>query len=368
METVQTVVVGAGVVGLAVARALARSGREVWVLEREGAVGTQTSARSSEVLHAGLYYPSASLKARLCVRGQALLYAYCAERGVAHRRCGKLVVAVDAAQETALHGLAAQACANGVQGLQHLDAAQARALEPELRCHSALWSPDTGLVDSHGLMMALWGDAQAEQAQVVFHTAVRSLQPASLGWELLLADGTRLCAREVVNAAGHGACALARHTQGLASSFQPQARYAKGHYFSLVGRTPFAHLIYPMPEPGGLGVHLTLDLQGRARFGPDVQWVESDQDFTVPPERADHFYGAIRRYWPSLPDAALQPAYAGVRPKIHGPGQEADFALHGPAQHGLQGLVQLLGIESPGLTSALALAEEVLAALDGCLG
>lgn len=365
MDTVQTVVVGAGVVGLAVARALARSGRDVWVLEREGAVGTQTSARSSEVLHAGLYYPTGSLKARLCVRGRELLYAYCAERGIAHQRCGKLVVAVDAAQEGALYALAAQASSNGVHDLCVLDKAQLRALEPALHCHSALWSPSTGIVDSHGLMMALWGDAQAAQAQVVFHTAVRTLSPHPQGWQVALDDGTELLAREVVNAAGHGACVLAQHTGGLLRAFQPRPHYAKGHYFSLLGRTPFSHLVYPLPEPGGLGVHLTLDLQGRARFGPDVQWVEHDQDFEVPLERAQGFYAAIRRYWPSLPEGALQAAYAGVRPKIHGPGQEADFTVHGPAQHGLPGLVQLLGIESPGLTSALALAEQVQSLLDG---
>jgi len=368
MEQVDAVVVGAGVVGLAVARALARQGLETLVLERETAIGQGVSSRNSEVIHAGLYYPPGSLKARLCVRGKQLLYEFCASHQVAHQRCGKLVVATDAGQLAGLHALQSKAAANGVHDLQWLGAAEARALEPQLRCEAALLSPSTGIVDSHGLMLALQGELERHGGAVGLASEVRAIAPAAQGQVLSVAmpqgEQMALQARLVVNAAGLWAPWLAARTAGLGT--QPAAHYSKGCYFSLQGRAPFARLVYPLPQDAWLGVHLTLDLGGQARFGPDAQWLEGvatpDQlDYAVAPERADGFYADVRRYWPGLPDGALQPAYSGVRPKIHGPGEPApDFRIDGPAQHGVAGLVNLLGIESPGLTSALAIAEEVL--------
>lgn len=360
METTDTIVIGAGVVGLACARALAQAGREVLILEAAEAFGTATSARSSEVIHAGIYYPQGSLKARLCVQGRHMLYGYCAQRGVPHRRCGKLIVAASAAQAGDLQAIAAQAAANGVEGLQWLSAAQAQALEPALACHAALLSPDTGIVDSHALMLALLGDAEQAGALLVTHTWVETLHAQPGGICVTTQDGTQLLARQAVNAAGLHAPALAARTQGLPARCVPQAFFAKGSYFSLSGRAPFSRLIYPVPEPGGLGVHLTLDMGGQARFGPDVQWVGRPDDYRVDPARGERFYAEVRRYWPGLPDGALQPGYAGMRPKISGPGQPAaDFVIQGPQAHGLPGLVNLLGIESPGLTSCLALAQQV---------
>jgi L-2-hydroxyglutarate oxidase LhgO len=360
MEQVDCVVVGAGVVGLAVARALAQAGRDVLVLEACDAIGTQTSARNSEVIHAGIYYPTGSLKASLCVRGKALLYAYCAERGLPHQRCGKLIVATDAAQLAQLQGIQARAMANGVNDLVWLDAAQARALEPALQCVGALHSPSTGIVDSHALMLSLLGDVEAAGGVLALNSPLARIDIADGAIELKAVDGTHLQARTVVNAAGHGAPTLAAHTQGLAPEHVPQAYFAKGSYFTLAGRSPFSRLIYPVPEAAGLGVHLTLDLGGQARFGPDVQWVEDAHDLQVEPGRGDAFYAEVRRYWPALPDGALQPAYAGIRPKISAPGAAvADFLIQGPSTHGVPGLVNLFGMESPGLTSALAIAELV---------
>lgn len=365
MENVDCVVVGAGVVGLAVARALALAGREVMVLEAEGAIGTLTSARNSEVIHAGIYYPAGSLKARLCVRGRELLYAYCQERGVGHKRCGKLIVATAPGQEAELQRIRAAAQGNGVEDLQWLSASQACALEPQLHCVAALLSPSTGIVDSHALMLALQGDLENAGGMVALHTRVDPWRVTPSGIELTTADGTALRARTVVNAAGYAAPDLAGRLQGLDARHVPRAHYAKGNYFSLSGRAPFSRLVYPVPEAAGLGVHLTLDLGGQAKFGPDVQWVDSPLDLEVAPERGDSFYAEVRKYWPALPDGALLPAYAGIRPKISGPGEAAsDFVVQGPAVHGVPGLVQLLGIESPGLTSCLALAEEVLRRLD----
>jgi len=368
MEQVDAVVVGAGVVGLAVARALARQGLETLVLERETAIGQGVSSRNSEVIHAGLYYPPGSLKARLCVRGKQLLYEFCASHQVAHQRCGKLVVATEPGQLAGLQALQAKAAANGVHDLQWLSAAKAQALEPQLRCEAALLSPSTGIVDSHGLMLALQGELERHGGAVGLASEVRAISPAAQGQVLSVAmpggEQMALQARLVVNAAGLWAPWLAAHTASLAG--QPAAHYSKGCYFSLQGRAPFARLVYPLPQDAWLGVHLTLDLGGQARFGPDAQWLEGvatpDQlDYAVAPERADGFYADVRRYWPGLQDGALQPAYSGVRPKIHGPGEPApDFRIDGPAQHGVAGLVNLLGIESPGLTSALAIAEEVL--------
>ena len=360
MDKVDCVVIGAGVVGLAVARVLALQGREVIVLEAADAIGTGTSSRNSEVIHAGIYYTQGSLKARLCVAGKQMLYAYCAERGIAHQRCGKLIVATDAAQVPQLQAIQAKAAANGVDDLVLLSAAQARALEPDLVCHAALLSPSTGIVDSHGLMLALQGDLENAGGVVALNSPLAHAQCEQSAIILVAEDGTTLQATTVVNAAGLGAPALARRFAGLDAQQVPGAWYAKGNYFTLSGRSPFHHLIYPMPQAAGLGVHLTLDLGGQAKFGPDVEWVDSPTDLVVDPRRGDGFYAEVRRYWPGLPDGALVPGYAGIRPKIHAPGEAAcDFVIQGPAEHGVAGLVNLFGIESPGLTSALAIGESV---------
>lgn len=360
-EPVDVVVIGAGVVGLAVARALALAGREVWVLESEGRIGSGISARNSEVIHAGIYYPQDSLKARLCVQGKQMLYAYCAERGVAHRRCGKLLVATSPSQLADLVQVQARALANGVQDLQLLSAAEAVALEPALHCHGALLSPSTGMVDSHGLMLAFQGDLEHAGSQVVLHCQVDKVELSLTGrHQVWTQDGTCLAARTLINAAGLSAPALARSFAGLDARHVPQEFFAKGNYFSLSGKAPFQRLVYPLPEPGGLGVHLTLDLAGQAKFGPDVQWVDDASDYHVGPARGAAFYAEVRKYWPDLADGALQAAYSGIRPKISGPGQTAaDFCVQGAQTHGVPGLVNLFGIESPGLTSALALAEMV---------
>jgi len=359
VDTVDCVVVGAGVVGLAVARALALRGREVLVLEAADAIGTGTSARNSEVIHAGLYYAQGSLKARLCVQGRALMYAYCAERNVPHRRCGKLVVATSAEQLPALRAVQAHARGNGVV-LEWLERDAARALEPALECVAALHSPETGIVDSHGLMLALQGDLESAGGIVALNSPLGHAQCAQSAIELIAIDGTRLSARTVVNAAGLAAPALAARFQGLDAVHIPQARFAKGNYFTLGGRAPFSRLIYPVPEAAGLGVHLTLDLGGQAKFGPDVQWVDSPDDLVVDPARGEAFYAEVRKYWPGLRDGALAPGYAGIRPKVFGPqGVLTDFVVQGPAVHGVPGLVNLFGIESPGLTSALALGVHV---------
>ena len=364
MEQVDVVVIGAGVVGLAVARALALAGREVVVLESEAAIGQGTSARNSEVIHAGIYYPAGSLKARLCVRGKALLYAYCAERGVDHRRCGKLIVANTASQVAALPAIVEKARANGVDDLVLLTREQAQAMEPQLACRAAVLSPSTGIVDSHALMLALQGDLENAGGMVACHSPVARLRASSGGIELYARDGTELLARTVVNSAGLHACALGQHTEGLDPRHVPWPWYAKGSYFTLSGRSPFQHLIYPAPEPerhlAGLGVHLTIDLGGQAKFGPDVQWVDDPTDLQVDPARGDAFYAEVRQYWPGLPDGALLPGYAGLRPKISGPNRPAaDFRIDGTAVHGVPRLVNLFGIESPGLTSCLAIGEHV---------
>lgn len=360
MDKVECVVIGAGVVGLAVARALALGGREVMVLEASGAIGTGTSSRSSEVIHAGLYYPEGSLKARLCVQGRQLLYAYCAERGVPHRRCGKLLVATSSEQLPALQAIHTRAAVNGVHDLVWLTAEQARAMEPELRCVAALLSPSTGIVDSHGLMLALQGDLENAGGLVALNSPVISADCASTDGIVLDAAGTPLLADVVVNAAGLHAAALAGRFAGFSAMHVPRAYFAKGNYFTLAGRAPFGRLIYPAPEAAGLGVHLTLDLGGQARFGPDVEWVQTPDDLMVNPARGDAFYAEVRKYWPGLPDGALMPGYAGIRPKIHGPGApQTDFVIQGPADHGMRGLVNLFGIESPGLTSCLAIASHV---------
>lgn len=364
MERVGCVVVGAGVVGLALARALALQGREVVVLEAEDRIGTGVSSRNSEVIHAGIYYPSGSLKARTCVPGNRMLYAFCAEHHVGHRRCGKLIVATDATQVDALRALKAKAEANGVGDLQWLEPAEVHALEPELRCTAALLSPSTGIVDSHGLMRALCLEAEAHGATVVLRSPVHTLRPTQAGLEVHVGgtDPMTLLAQQVFTCAGLGAIPLAHAVAGArAESLPPLPRqFAKGNYYALAGAAPFARLVYPIPPVGALGVHLTLDLGGQARFGPDVEWIDHE-DYDVDPGRADSFYAEVRKYWPGLPDGALHPAYAGIRPKLHGPGEvPPDFLIQREADHGVPGLVHLLGIESPGLTACLSLAEAVL--------
>lgn len=362
LERVEAVVIGAGVVGLACARALALRGREVIVLERHGRFGQETSSRNSEVIHAGLYYPARSLKAALCVEGNSRLYRYCAEHGVSHRRCGKLVVSTSPAQDGAVEALLAKAQANGVDDARLLAGREAMACEPALRCSAALLSPSTGIIDSHGLMLALIGDAERSGAALAFRCDVEGIQARPGDFVLAIDNqGERLeiATRIVVNAAGLWSPQLAARIDGLAEEHVPRSFLAKGNYFSLGRRAPFSRLIYPVPEPGGLGTHLTLDLDGQARFGPDVEWVDRI-DYTVEPSRADRFYGEIRKYWPSLPDGALQPDYCGIRPKLSGPGEEGvDFLVQGPSTHGLDCLVNLFGIESPGLTACLPIADAV---------
>jgi len=369
MDKVDVVVIGAGVVGLAAARALALAGLETLVIEAEAAIGTGVSSRNSEVIHAGLYYPPGSLKARRCVEGRQRLYAYCEERGVAHRRCGKLVVATHANELPQLDALLARAAACGVHDLQRLSAAEALALEPALQCAGAVFSPSTGIVDSHGLMTALLGDAENAGALLALRSPFLHAARDGSFWRVATGgdEAFELGARWIVNAGGLSAQAIAHHIAGFPAAAVPRRHLAKGHYFSLSARSPFTHLIYPTPVDGGLGVHLTLDLGGQARFGPDVEWLDGDVpiDYAVDTTRQAAFETDIRRYWPALPAGALQPAYSGVRPKLSGPGAPAaDFVVAGPAEHGVPGIVQLFGIESPGLTSALALADDVLA----CVG
>jgi L-2-hydroxyglutarate oxidase LhgO len=369
MERIDTLVAGAGVIGLAIARRLALSGREVIVAEAAGMIGTETSSRNSEVIHAGIYYPAGSLKARLCVPGREALYAYCAGRGIAHRRIGKLIVAAETAQIAALKALRQRAVEAGAGDLQLLSAAEARAFEPELTCAAALLSPHTGIVDGHALMLSLQGEAEDAGAMIAFHTPVIGARVTEDGFEVDLGGAApmTLACRTLVNAAGLGAWDLARRIVGLPPTAVPAQWLAKGNYYALSeGQAPFRHLIYPMPEDGGLGVHLTLDLAGQARFGPDVEWLPSKSwDYTVDPGRAAGFYTAIRRYWPSLQDGGLVPAYCGIRPKLSGPGRPvADFQVDGPRAHGISGLINLFGIESPGLTCCLSLADLVLTELE----
>ncbi|AIP61567.2 NAD(P)/FAD-dependent oxidoreductase [Burkholderia thailandensis] len=361
MERIDCVVIGAGVVGLAIARELAARGRETLILEAADAIGTGTSSRNSEVIHAGLYYPRGSLKASLCVHGRDLLYDFCDTHHVPHRRCGKLVVATSPAQARQLKAIAARAEENGVLDLLTLSRDEVQALEPELECLEALFSPSTGIVDSHQLMLALLGDAERDGASCALRSPVDSIDAA--GGRFVVRTGgdapTAIEAACVINSAGLGAQALAKRIRGLDSRWVPPLYLARGNYFGLSGRAPFAHLVYPVPDRAGLGVHLTLDLAGGARFGPDVEWIDALR-YDVDPRRADSFYASIRAYWPGLPDGSLQPAYAGIRPKVCGPGEPAaDFVIQGAAQHGVRGLVNLFGIESPGLTAALAIAQRV---------
>ncbi len=361
MERVDCIVVGAGVVGLAVARALALAGREVLMLEAAEGIGTETSSRNSEVIHAGIYYPAGSLMARTCVAGKHALYAYCAERGIPHRNCGKLIVATSGDEAAQLAGIQARAAANGVE-LRLLSANEAIALEPNLRCTAALLSPSTGIVDSHAFMLSLQGDAENEGAVFAFHSPVVAGRASSRDIEIEVggAEAMTLACNLLVNSAGLHAPALARAIAGMPPDKVPAPYYAKGNYFTLSGGSPFSRLIYPVPVAGGLGVHLTIDLGGQARFGPDVEWIDR-LDYEVDPKRADVFYDAVRKYWPGLKDGALHPGYSGIRPKIVPPSvAKQDFVVQGPETHGVPGLINLFGIESPGLTAALALAEYVL--------
>lgn len=353
-------IAGAGVVGLACARALARAGYSVLILEAANAIGTGTSSRNSEVIHAGLYYEPGSLRARLCAPGRRMLYAYCTEHGVATRTCGKLIVATTEQECCELAGIEARGIANGVEGLAQLTRAQALTLEPALHCTAALLSPATGIVDSLALMASLLGDAQDQGAALALNAPLERAEiiPAGFAIDVGGREPTRIHTRILINAAGLDACALATRIAGLDVVYIPTPYFAKGSYFALSRRAPFTRLIYPVPIPGGAGIHLTLDLAGQARFGPDVEPVKT-RDYTVDPARAPLFAAAIRRYWPDVPVERLVPAYAGIRPKILPPTQTQDFVIQGEAVHTIPGLVNLLGIESPGLTSCLAIADAV---------
>jgi L-2-hydroxyglutarate oxidase LhgO len=357
-------VVGAGVVGLAVARALARAGHDVIVAEATSGIGNGVSSRNSEVIHGGMYYPTGSLRALHCIRGRRLLYAYSASHGVPHRKCGKLIVATTEAEAEKIVAIQRQGAENGVEGLELIGGNAARDLEPELNCLAAVWSPETGVIDSHALMLALQGDLEDRGGMIAFATTIERIEPTAHGWTVHYGGTDPLAVDAVVNSAGLGAQALARATSGYPPARVPRLVLAKGNYFGYARRPVFSRLIYPAPVDGGLGIHVTLDLAGRMRFGPDVEWIDTE-DFAVDQRRADAFYARIRTYWPGLQDGTLVADYAGIRPKLTGPGEPAaDFVIDGPAAHGLPGLVNLFGIESPGLTSALSIADEVVRQLD----
>jgi L-2-hydroxyglutarate oxidase LhgO len=361
----QVLVVGAGVVGLAVAREAASKGHDVVVAEAASTIGTGTSSRNSEVIHAGIYYPTGSRRALHCTRGRRMLYAYCASHGIPHRRSGKLIVATKSAEIPKIEQILAQGRKNGVEGLSLIDGDVARRMEPALSCVAAVHSSETGIIDSHRYMLALQGDLEDCGGLIAFNTPVENIMRCAAGWEVRFAgpDPGVLVTDAVINSAGHGAQALARATESFPPDRIPRLVLAKGNYFGFSGRPAFSRLIYPAPVEGGLGVHVTLDLAGRMRFGPDVEWIDT-MSFEVDPRRADAFYASIRTYWPALPDQSLVPDYSGIRPKLTGPGEPAaDFLIDTPADHGLPGLVHLFGIESPGLTSAMSLAQEVIASL-----
>lgn len=375
MEHVDCVVVGAGVIGLAIAREMALQGRETILLEREKAFGTISSARNSEVIHAGIYYPKDSLKAKLCVEGNRLLYEYCRSHQVATQRYGKLIVAADMSQMNDLQALLYKAQNNQVPEIKMISGEDAKMLEPQLQCVAALLSASTGIVDSHAYMLSLLGGFEDAGGMVAYQSPLISAKPigshAQNGFELTIGAGEsgnggasqsmQVSTKLLINCAGMSAPAVAQKIEGLQASNIPKAYFAKGNYFSLSGKSPFQHLIYPIPEPGGLGVHLTLDMAGQAKFGPDVEWLDIEKeeqiDYTVNPKRGDGFYEAVRRYWPGLKDGSLQADYSGVRAKIVPPNAPAgDFCFDGPKNHGLEGLYNLYGFESPGLTSSLAIA------------
>ncbi|WOF74549.1 NAD(P)/FAD-dependent oxidoreductase [Parvibaculaceae bacterium PLY_AMNH_Bact1] len=361
MDQLDCVVIGAGVVGLAIARALALQGREVVVLEKAKLIGSETSSHNSEVIHAGIYYAAESLKARFCVEGRKRLYPFMEERGIEHKKCGKLIVATNAAQIAELGDIKKRAERNGVDDLRFVEKTELAQMEPALRAEAALLSPSTGILDGHGLMLAYQGDMEDRGGAIAFGSSVDTMEAQDDGIILNISGDTKMVikAKTVANSAGFSAPLLAANTKGLTPAHQPTAYYAKGNYFTLAGRVPFSKLIYPVPEKAGLGVHLTLDLGGQARFGPDVEWVDTP-DYAVDPKRGESFYEAIRNYWPDLKDGSLQPGYAGIRPKLQAPGEPAhDFRIDGPSTHGLPGLVNLFGIESPGLTASLAIGDYV---------
>ena len=364
-ESVDCIVIGAGVVGLAVARVLAQSGREVIILESADMIGTETSSRNSEVIHAGIYYPVGSLKAQFCIDGKNALYRYCAEHGVPHRRCGKIIVATAEDQVPAMHEIKKRAAVCGVTDLEFLTAEDATALEPELFCHAALYSPSTGIIDTHTLMLEFLGDTEAAGGMIAYLSPVESGVVTDEGIVLNVGGKApmRLLCRTVINSAGIHAPHIAGLIEGMPADKVPTTYLTKGNYYSLTGKTPFSRLVYPAPTTQFLGVHITIDIGGQARFGPDVEHVDTI-DYDVDPRRSDGFYEAVRRYWPGLKDGALQPAYSGIRPRISPPGKPVpDFLVQGPNDHGVSGLVNLLGIESPGLTSSMAIADRVVEVL-----
>jgi L-2-hydroxyglutarate oxidase LhgO len=358
----QVLVVGAGVIGLAIARAAALRGHDVTVAESTGGIANGVSSRNSEVIHAGLYYPTGTGRAVHCVRGRRMLYEFCASHGVAHRKCGKLVVATNDAELAKVETISAQAQINGVENTEMIGGNAARAMEAELFCIGALWSPETGIIDSHGYMLALWGELQDRGGMIAFETPVERMSYKAPHWHVQFGgrDAGVIQFDAAVNAAGLGAQALARRIDGYPADKVPRLVLGKGNYFGFAGRPAFSRLIYPTPIDGGLGVHVTLDLAGRMRFGPDVEWI-SEENYAVDPSRAESFYARIRTYWPGLPDGSLVPDYSGIRPKLRGPGEpQADFMIAPEQAHGMPRLVNLFGIESPGLTSSLSLAEEVV--------
>ncbi len=366
-ERIGCAVIGAGVVGLAVARALAMAGHDVIVIEKEQWIGSETSSRNSEVIHAGLYYATDSNKARLCVKGRDMMYEYCESHGIAYKNCGKLIVATNDEQLPLLDGIKNKAAENGVTNLVFKSPEEVTEIEPNVACTGALWSPSSGLVDSHGLMLGFQGDAEDHGAMIAFNAPVLSGEVRDDG--ILLRVGgeapMELLCDNLVNAAGLYAQPISHAIDGVPTQSIPGQYFARGVYFTLSGgKPPFTRLIYPVPDPaGGLGVHATVDLGGQVKFGPDVEWID-EIDYTVDPARGERFYDAVRKFWPGLPDGALQPGYAGVRPKIHAKGSQwADFMIQGPEVHGIKGLVNLYGIESPGLTSSMAIAEDVSALL-----
>lgn len=366
MNDIDTIIIGAGVIGLALARRMARAGHDVLVLEAEGMIGAGTSSRNSEVIHAGIYYPADSLMARFCVTGRHALYDYCESHGVPYRRCGKLIVATDADENAKLDAIRQRAAINGVDDLREISAAEAMALEPPLFCTGALISPSTGVFDSHAYLLSLKGEAEDHGAAFAFHAPFLRAARLAHGFRVDVGGAApmQLVCRRLINSAGLNASIVAAAIDAMPASQIPPRYFARGNYFALTSRSPFSRLIYPVPVPGGLGVHLTLDIAGQAKFGPDVEWIDAI-DYHVDPTRGARFYPAIRKYWPGLPDGALAPAYAGIRPKIVPPEKASqDFLLQGPADHGLAGLVNLFGIESPGLTSSLAIADAVASLLD----
>src|SRR5271167_2121059 len=358
----QVLVIGAGVVGLAVARAAARRGHDVIVAEATGGIGNGVSSRNSEVIHGGLYYPTGSMRARHSTRGRRVLYEFCASHGVGHKKCGKLIVATNAAELAKVEAILAQGLKKGVEGLELIGGNAARALESELFCTGALHSPESGIVDSHGYMLALWGELEDRGGSIAFETPVERLFFSAPHWQVQFGgrDAGEVAFDAVVNSAGLGAQALARRIEGYPAGMVPPLVLAKGNYFGFAGHPVFSRQISPTPVDGGLGVHVAVDLAGRMRFGPDVEWIDHES-YTVDPSRAETFYQRIRAYWPGLPDGSLVPDYCGIRPKLSGPGEKpVDFVIAGEADHGLSRLVSLFGIESPGLTASLSLAEEVV--------